>query len=97
MEAGDAFLQFASELADGERWKLLQAEDWEGFQARLAEAVGELPVRRRQALMMLLYGLVEGFVTSAEVRGWMEHHDLSRDAGIEALIEWLRRRRSEHR
>ena len=97
MEPGDAFLEFASELADGDRWKLLQAEDWETFQERLAEVVGDLPPRRRQALMMLLYGMVEGFVTQPEVAGWIGEHDLTTDDGIEALIAWLRTRRSERR
>lgn len=95
MEHSDAFLQFASELADGERWKVLQAEDWEAFQERLAEVVGDLPTRRRQALIMLLYGLVEGFVSPPDVAEWMEAHDVTGDEGVEALIGWLRARRSE--
>lgn len=97
MDSGDAFLQFASELADGERWKVLQAEDWEAFQERLAEVVGDLPIRRRQALIMLLYGMVEGIVSPPEVAEWMEGHDVSSDDGVEALIEWLRSLRSERR
>lgn len=90
----DAFFDFAAEFADGERWAVLRSEGWEDFQLRLAEVVGDLPVRRRQALMMLLFGLVEGFVTSADVREWIDDHDVTQDEGIEAIIAWLRARRS---
>ena len=90
---GDSFLEFAAEFADGERWKLLRAEGWEDFQARLAEVVGDLPVRRRQALMMLLYSLVEETVDPAQVRDFLDVHDVSTDDGIEDLIAWLRQKR----
>ncbi len=89
----DVFFDFASEFADGERWRLLRAENWDEFQERLAEAVGDLPVRRRQALMMLLFGLVEGFVDSDDLANWMADQDLSSDEGVEATIGWLRERR----
>ena len=89
----DAFLEFATEFADGERWKLLQSEGWEDFEVRLAETIGDLPVRRRQALMMLLFALVEELVTPADVRSWIDGHDVTTDEGIEALIGWLRGRR----
>lgn len=92
---GDAFLEFATEFADGERWKLLQADGWEDFQARLAEVVGELPVRRRQALMMLMYSLVEETVDPAQVRDFVDGHDVTTDEGVEDVIAWLRRKRSE--
>lgn len=93
----DAFVEFAAEFADGQRWKLLQAEGWDDLQVRLAEVIGDLPVRRRQALMMLLFSLVEDLVTSAEVRAWIDDHDLGTDEGIEALIGWLRERRTSGR
>ena len=89
----DAFLEFATEFADGERWKILQSEGWEDFEVRLAETIGDLPVRRRQALMMLLFALVEEIVTPADFRKWIEGHDVTTDGGIEALIAWLRERR----
>lgn len=92
-EPVDVFLEFASEFADGEQWKLLRADNWEEFQERLAEAVGDLPVRRRQALMMLLFALIEGFVDSDDLSGWMADHDITDDDGIEAIIGWLRQRR----
>ncbi len=89
----DAFFEFATEFADGERWKLLRAEGWEDFEQRLAVTVAELPVRRRQALIMLLFSLVEEMTSPADVREWMGENNVSTDDGIEALIAWLRRRR----
>jgi hypothetical protein len=89
----DIFFDFASEFADGERWRLLRSQSWDDFQERLAEVVGELPVRRRQALMMLLFALIEGFVDSDDLADWMSDHDLTRDEGIEEMIGWLRDRR----
>src|ERR1700684_3130087 len=92
-DAFDVFFEFASEFADGERWRLLRADNWEEFQERLAEAVGDLPVRRRQALMMLLFALIEGFVDSDDHAGWMADHDITDHDGIEAMIGWLREKR----
>lgn len=89
----DVFLEFASEFADGERWKLLRADNWDDFQERLAVVVGDLPVRRRQALMMLLFALIEGFVDSDDLGSWLVDQDLANDDGVEALISWLRDRR----
>jgi hypothetical protein len=94
---GDGFLEFATEFADGERWKLLRAEGWEDFQARLAEVVGELSVRRRQALMMLLFSLVEGTVDPPQVREFLDRHDVTTDEGVEEIVAWLRQKRSEGR
>lgn len=94
----DAFMEFATEFADGDRWKLLRAKGWEDFERRLAETVADLSVRRRQALIMLLFALVEELVSSGDVRGWLDGHDLASDTGIEQLIAWLReiRRAEEH-
>lgn len=89
----DAFLEFATELADGDRWKLLRADGWEDFERRLAETVADLSVRRRQALIMLLFALVEELVASADVRAWLDGHDVGSDDGVEQLIAWLRERR----
>jgi hypothetical protein len=94
-EGADAFFEFATEFADGERWKVLRAKGWVDFEERLAETIGDLPVRRRQALVMLLFALIESIVEPPEVRTWMDAHDVSTDEGIEALIAWLRRRRGD--
>lgn len=91
----DPFLDFATQFADGERWRLLRAQGWEDFQERLAEAIGDLPVRRRQALMMLLFSLVEGFVDPADVADWLSSHDVTSDDQVEATIVWLRQRRRD--
>lgn len=93
-DGADAFYEFATELADGERWKVLRAKGWEDFERRLAETVGDLPVRRRQALIMLLFALVEEMVDPAAVREWMEGHDVSTDEGVEEIVRWLRGLRS---
>ncbi len=90
----DSFLDFAAEIADGERWEVLRADGWDDLQERLAEVIGMLPVRRRQALMMLLFALVEEFVTPQQVRTWLAAHDVSADRGLEALISWLRQARA---
>lgn len=89
-ERADLFFDFATEIADGERWKVLRAEGWEDMNVRLADVIGDLPVRRRQALMMLLFSMVEELVTPDEVRDWLADHDLAPDEGIEELITWLR-------
>lgn len=89
-----AFAGFATELADGDKWKLLRASGWDDFQERLAVVVGELPVRRRQALMMLLFSLIEDLVTSDEVRVWLDGRDPEDETTVEALIGWLRERRA---
>ena len=91
----DAFFDFATEFADGERWRLLRAKGWDDFVERLADTVGELPARRRQALMMLLFVLIEELASSNAVRDWLEGHDVHSDAGIEQMIAWLRGLRSE--
>jgi len=53
----DPFAEFLVELSDGKRWALIRAEGWADFIERLSELIEELPVRRRQALMMLLFAL----------------------------------------
>lgn len=94
-EAMDAFFEFASEFADGERWRLLRAGGWDDFIERLANALGDLSPRRRQALMMLLFVLVEELASPDDVREWLADHDLRDDADIEQMITWLRGRRSQ--
>ena len=91
----DAFLEFATEFADGERWKVLRSDGWDDFVERLADAVGDLPPRRRQALMMLLFVLMEELASPEEVRAWLDDHDITTDGGIDDLITWLRQRRAD--
>ncbi len=94
-DPADEFFEFATEFADGERWRLLRAKGWDDFEERLAVTIGDLPVRRRQALVMLLFSLVEGLVTPPQVRSWLDAHDVGTDDGIEAVIAWLRRCRAD--
>jgi hypothetical protein len=46
----DLFQALLAEFADGQRWKLIRAQEWDEFVERLAQTIEELPVRRRQAL-----------------------------------------------
>jgi hypothetical protein len=86
----DAFFELAAEIADGERWLVIRADGWDDMQRRLAEAMDDLSVRRRQALIMLIFALVEKIVTPDQVQRWTDERDLSRDEVIEELIGWLR-------
>lgn len=90
----DAFLAFATEIADGDRWKVLRAHGWDDLQERLADVIADLPARRRQALIMLLFALIEEYVTPEQVRQWITSHDLGVDDGVEQFIAWLRQART---
>ena len=89
-EQKDPFRDFLAELADGKRWELLRADGWEEFSDRLASLIADLPVRRRQALVMLLFALSERMTTPEAVNEWIAAHDLDTDEGLEQLIAWLR-------
>lgn len=91
MSTNDPFAEFVSELSDGSRWKLLRAYGWDDFIERLSELIVDLPPRRRQALMMLLFALVYEQLTPEAAKGWLDEHDVDSEEGIEALISWLRR------
>ncbi len=86
----DAFAELAAEIADGDRWQVIRADGWDQMQERLAQIMDELSVRRRQALIMLLFALVEEVITPVQVRDWTAAHDLSGEEGVEQLISWLR-------
>jgi len=89
----DPFRAFLSELADGQRWELLRTEGWEDFAERLSSLIADLPPRRRQALVMLLYALSERMLTPDEANVWIADHDMDSDEGVEDMIAWLRGRR----
>ncbi|TML93597.1 MAG: hypothetical protein E6G06_01830 [Actinobacteria bacterium] len=57
--------------------------------------MGDLPARRRQALMMLLFVLMEEVASPEEVRAWLDEHDITTDAGVDELIRWLRQLRRD--
>jgi hypothetical protein len=88
--ADDPFRSFLAELADGKRWELLRTEGWEEFSERLADLIVRLAVRRRQAVVMLLFALSERMVTPDEANTWIAAHDLDDDEGVEEMIFWLR-------
>jgi hypothetical protein len=92
---GDAFFTLATEIADGQRWQLLRAGGWEDFVERLAQTIADLSARRRQALMMLLFLLMENLIDPAEVQSWLDAHDTSVDEGVEEMIGWLRQLRRD--
>ena len=86
----DPFRDFVTELADGDRWALIRSRGWDDFVERLSRLVAELEPRRRQALMMLLFLLMDEQLTPDEARSYMVGHDTESDEGIEAMIAWLR-------
>jgi hypothetical protein len=95
---GDPFYELAIEISDGERWKIMRAAGWEDFVERLAVTIADVSPRRRQALMMLLFLLMEGLVDPSEVQEWLRLNDATSEPGVETLITWLRqlRSRGEH-
>lgn len=90
MNPPDPFAEFIAELADGKRWALVRADGWDEFITRLSDLIAVLPARRRQALMMLLFALVYEQLTPDAAKAWLDDHDMDSDAGIEAMIAWLR-------
>lgn len=85
------FAAFVAELADGKRWTLLRAEGWDDFIERLTGLVAELEPRRRQALVMLLFALVDRQITPEQAKEHLDANDLDSDDGVRELISWLRR------
>lgn len=90
MTPPDPFSEFLADLSDGKRWALVRAEGWDDFVQRLSDLVIELPARRRQALMMLLFALVYEQITPEDARQWCDEHEVDTDEGIERMISWLR-------
>jgi hypothetical protein len=86
----DPFTEFLGELADGQRWRLARSKGWDDFIERLSRLIVDLPLRRRQALVMLLFALTEELVGPDEVQTWIADHDVQSEGGVEAMIAWLR-------
>ncbi len=92
-EGGRSAAEFRSVLADlsgGMRSSLADADDWVEFAERLGALISELPPRRRQALVMLMFALSQRIVTPDQADAWISAHDVDGDDGVEALIGWLR-------
>jgi hypothetical protein len=90
VDGDDPFRSFLAELADGTRWELLRTTGWEEFSERRASLIVQLPERRRQAIVMLLFALSERMTTSDEANAWIAAHDLDSDQGVDEMIGWLR-------
>src|SRR5689334_14009461 len=89
--AENPFAELVTELADGQRRSLLRAEGWDDFVARLATLIGRLEPLRRQALVMLLFALVDRQLDPDGARVWLEDHDIDSDEGLREMVAWLRR------
>ena len=79
-----------SDLSDGMRSSLVHTNGWVEFAERLAALISELPTRRRQALVMLLFALSQRMLTPDQADAWIACHDVDGDEGVEELISWLR-------
>jgi hypothetical protein len=88
--AENPFAELVAELADGQRRSLLRAEGWDDFVARLATVIARLDPLRRQALVMLLFALVDRQLNPDEARAWLEGHDIDSDDGLREMVGWLR-------
>ena len=89
-EDENPFGALVAELADGQRWTLLRAEGWDDFVARLTALVAELEPRRRQALLLLLFALVDGQLTPEGAEAWFAEHDVDTEEGLTEMLAWLR-------
>jgi hypothetical protein len=84
------FAELVTELADGERWTLLRAEGWDDFIDRLTGLIADLEPRRRQALLLLLFALVDRKLTPEQAEQWLSEHDTDSEDGLRQMITWLR-------
>ena len=89
-ENENPFAEFVTELADGQRWTLLRAEGWDDFVDRLASLIAKLEPRRRQALVMLLFALVDRQLSPDDAKAWLDSHNMDSDEGLQEMLTWLR-------
>jgi hypothetical protein len=85
----DLFGDLLTDLCDGQRWKLIRAEEWEEFITRLAEVIERLPVRRRQAILMMLVAMSDGNLQPEALASYLEGRNMDDDAEVDTLIHWL--------
>src|SRR6266446_4761662 len=84
MTVSDApFREILGELADGHKWDVIRAAGWEDFSRRLADTLGRLSPRRRQAIIMLLVALSTDAVTSRQVEAFLGAQEVHTDEGLE--------------
>jgi hypothetical protein len=86
----NAFAAFVTELADGQKWALVRAEGWDDFIERLTTLIADLEPRRRQALVMLLFALVDRQLLPEQAQEWLDEHDTESDEGLTQMLTWLR-------
>jgi hypothetical protein len=86
----DPFVEMMTELSDGLRWKLTRADGWDDFVDRLSRMLPELSLRRRQAMVMVLFALTEKLLTPDQLSRWLVDHDATSEAGLEDFLSWLR-------
>ena len=83
------FRTLLAEFSDGQRWKLIRTEGWDDFVETLAQSIAELPVRRRQALLMMLLAMSDGNLQPEAVEDFLAGRNMEDDAEVDALIQWL--------
>jgi hypothetical protein len=84
------FAEMVTEVVDGKRWELIRADGWQDFVERLSSVIARLEPRRRQALVMLLFAMVDGQLHPDDARAWLEEHDVDSDEGLDRMLAWLR-------
>jgi hypothetical protein len=87
----DLFRSVVSDLGDGQKWKLIRTDGWDQFVRQLAHTIEELPLRRRQALLMMLFAMSDGNLSPEEIAAYLEGRDMEADDEVESLVDWLRR------
>ena len=88
-EREELFGELLADLCDGQRWKLIRVEEWDDFIARLAEVIERLPIRRRQAMLMMLIAMSDGNLEPEELASFLNGRNMDDDAEVDALIHWL--------
>lgn len=79
-----------TELSDGKRWRLARADGWDEFIEQLSRLLSDLPLRRRQALIMLLFALTEKLLEPEDLTVWLADHDATTEKGLDQFLTWLR-------
>ena len=90
MPEQDPFGELMLELSDGKRWALARADGWDEFIEQLSRLLPDLPLRRRQALIMLLFALTEKLLEPEDLTVWLADHDAGTEEGLDQFLTWLR-------
>ena len=68
----------------------IRTEGWDQFVRGLATTIEDLPLRRRQALLMMLFAMSDGNLTPEQIAAYLEGRDMESDDEVEQLVDWLR-------